>query len=92
MGEKVRFTVFLNTAVAIKRYLLKKKNRKFMKNSGLFLNMAKRCFLFVFSGFSAIVVCFCVSGKVASVKMLVSSQLFGALWGGLFLVIWVWKV
>ena len=34
-----------------------------MKNSGLFLNMAKRCFLFVFFMFNVIVV-FCVSGKM----------------------------
>ena len=41
-----------------------------MNNSGFFLNMVKRCF--VFFSFNVIVVCFCVSGKVAKVlKMLV---------------------
>ena len=46
------------------------KNRKFMKNSGLFLNMAKWCFggLF-FWGFNVIVVCFwCVWHSSKSVK------------------------
>ena len=42
-----------NTAVAKKLYVEK---QKFMKNSGLFLNMAKRCFLFVpfWGGFNVI--------------------------------------
>ena len=56
MGEKVGFTVFFfsentifivfsaNTAFQ-KQKLYVDKNRKFMKNSGLFLNMAKWCFL-----------------------------------------------
>ena len=34
-----------------------------MKNSGLFLDMAKG----LFSGSDGVVVCFCVSGKVAGV-------------------------
>ena len=45
-----------------------------MKNSGLFLNMAIFCF---FLGFYVLVVCFCVSGKVAKVlNMFVSLFLF----------------
>ena len=41
------------------------KEQKIYENSGLFLNMAKRCFLFVcFSGFNVIVVCFCVQVKL----------------------------
>ena len=40
-----------------------------MKNSGLFLNMAKGVFCLFFSGFNVFVVCFCVFGKVVkSVK------------------------
>ena len=58
-SENTIFIVFQqNTAVAMQK-LYVEKNRKFMKNSGLFLDMAKRCFLFVFfSGFNVIVVCF----------------------------------
>ena len=66
------------------------KNKKFMKNSGLFWNMAKRCFLGLFFwGVNVIVVCFGVFGIVPEVlKMLVFfSQFFGLLWGGLFLFI-----
>ena len=65
MGEKVGFTnrafeklcspentiliVFQqNTAVAVKKLYVE--NRKFMKTTGLFLNMAKRCFLVCFLG------------------------------------------
>ena len=49
-----------------------------MKNSGLFLNMAKRCFLVVFSGLMLLWFVFCVSGKVARVlKMLVFPRLLG---------------
>ena len=43
-----------------------------MKNSGLFMNMAKRCLGVCFLGFNVIVVCFCVSAIVPKVlKMLV---------------------
>ena len=71
-------------------------NRKFMKNSGLFLNMEKWCFLGLsfFQVFSVIVVCFlCVCHSCKSVKnACFFSQFLGLLWGGLFLFIWVWKV
>ena len=55
------------------------KNRKFMKNSGLFLNMAQWCFLgFVFWGFNIKRSVFGVSGIVSKVlKMLVFSQFLG---------------
>ena len=91
-SENTMFIVFsANTAVATKSCMLK--NRQFMKNSGLFLNMAKRCFCLFLSGFNVIVVCFCVSGKVAQVlKMLAFFPFLGAVWGGLFLFIWVLKV
>ena len=64
-----------------------------MKNSGLFLHMAKWCFFgLFFYGFNGFVVCFCVSGIVAKVlKMLVSNVLgfCGVAYSCLF---WVWKV
>ena len=55
------------------------KNIEFMKNSGLFLNMAKWCFLVCF--FQVLMLLwfvFCVSGKVAEVlKCLFSPGLGG---------------
>ena len=46
-----------------------KKNRKFMQNSGLFLNMAKWRFWVCFLGFTVIVVCFwCIWHSSRSVK------------------------
>ena len=61
-----------------------------MKNSGLFLNMAKWCFLGLcfFEGFNVIVVCFwCVWHGSRSVKMLVFfSQFLGAFVGWFILV------
>ena len=63
-----------------------------MKNSGLFWNMAKRCFLLFVSFFQALMsLCF-LPGKVASVLEMLVFPIFGALWGGFFLFIWVWKV
>ena len=58
------------------------KNRKFTKNSGLFLNMAKWCFGgLLFWGFNVIVDSFwCVWHSSKSVKMLVFSNCFG-FWG-----------
>ena len=66
------------------------KKRKYMKNSGLFLNMENWCFLGLFiSDFNG----FCVSAIVAKVlKMLVFPPVLGLLWGGLFLFVWAWKV
>ena len=64
-----------------------------MKNGRLFLKWQKGVFVCFLSGFNVIVVCFCVSGKVANMlKMLVVFPDLGAFWGGLFLFIWVWKV
>ena len=73
-------------------YMLK--NRPFMKNSGLFLNMARRCFcLFFFQALMLLWFGFCVSGKVATaLNMLVFFQFYWLLWGGLILFIWVSKV
>ena len=71
-----------------------KKNRKFMKNSGLFLNMANGVFWVCF--FEVLILkrfVFGVTGIVSKVlKMLFFSQFFGLFWGGLILFIWVWKV
>ena len=76
MVEKVGFTncVFVKLCFQFKnKNCMLKKNRKFMKNSGLFSNMAKWCFwgLF-FVGFNIKKVFFGVSGIVSKVlKMLV---------------------
>ena len=54
------------------------KNRKYMKHSGLFLNMENVFWGFVFSGFNVIVVCFCVSAIVARVlKMIIFPSCLG---------------
>ena len=70
----------------------KQQNRKLMKNSGLFLNMAKGCFFFVCFFFQALMsLCF-LSGKVARVLKMRAFPVLGALWGGFVFFIWVWKV
>ena len=65
-----------------------------MKNSGLFLNMAKWCVLGLF--FEVLLVLwfvFGVSGIVRKVlKMLVFFPVFWAFVWGIVLFIWVWKV
>ena len=43
--ENTIFTVFSANAILQKQKLYVEKNRKFMKNCGLFLNMAEWCFL-----------------------------------------------
>ena len=58
-----------------------------MKNSGLFLNMVKWCFLGSFWGFNVIVVCFwCVWHSSRSVKNACFSQFFEAFVGWFILV------
>ena len=80
MGEKVGFTncvfeklcllktlfysVFRETQLFKNNTCMLNKNRFLMKHSGLFLNMAKRCFLGFFGGFNVMVVCFGMSGIV----------------------------
>ena len=71
------------------------KNRKFMKNSGLFLKHGKMvffggvCFLEVL----ILKVCFwCVWYCFKSVKNACFSQFWFFFWGGSLLFIWVWKV
>ena len=64
------------------------KNRKFMKNSGLFLKMAKWCFGGFFSGFNITRFVFGVSGIVS--KVLKNACFPQFLW--LLFFIWVWKV
>ena len=58
-----------------------------MKNSGLFLNMAKWCFLGLF--FEVLMLLWFVFGVFGIVpgvlKLACSSQFLGLLWGGLFL-------
>ena len=62
-----------------------------MRNSGLFLNMAERCFLFVFSGFNVFVVCLCVCVCVwwscKSVKNACFPQFWRLFLWGFFLII-----
>ena len=63
------------------------KNRKFVKNSGLFLNMAKWCFLGLF--FEVLILkrfVFGVSGIVSKVLKCLFSQIFGAFLGWLIVV------
>ena len=110
MGEKVGFTncvfeklCFTENTIFIvfsakhsfsKAKMVCWKNRKFMKNSGLFLNMAKWCFLGLF--FQVLVLLrfiFGVFGIVPVLKMLVFFLKFlgfcGVAYSCLF---WVWKV
>ena len=89
-SENTIFIVFsANTAFQKqKRYV--EKNRKVMKNSGLFLNMAKWCFLGLF--FEVLMLLWFVFGVFGIVpevlKMLVFfSQFLGLLWGCSFLFI-----
>ena len=110
MGEKVGFTncvfeklCFTENTIFIvfsKTQLFKSKNgmlknRKFVKNSGLFLNMAKWCFLGLF--FEVLMLLWFVYGVFGMVpgvsKMLVFFPSFlgfcGVAYSCLF---WVWKV
>ena len=108
MGEKVGFTncvfekvCFSENTIFIvfsakhsfsKTKIVWWKNRKFMKNSGLFLNMENCVFGFLFFwGFILIVVCFCVS-TIKVLKMLVFPSFWVFFWVGFFFFIWVWKV
>ena len=72
------YSVFSKTQLLQKQKLYVEKNRKFMKNSGLFLSMAEWCFLGVcrfFWGFKIKRFVFGVSGIVSKVlKILVFSQ------------------
>ena len=72
MGEKVGFT----------NCVMLKKNRKMMKNSGLFLNMAKWCFLGLF--FEVLILkrfVFGVSGMVSKVLKMFFFCFFSQFWG-----------
>ena len=73
-----------------KMYVEKTKN---YEKSGLFLNMARRCCLFVFfSGLNVFVVCCCVFVKVAKVLTMLVFSVLGAFGGWHVLVYLVWKV
>ena len=74
------YSVFSKTQLFKNKNCMLKKNRKFMKNSGLFLNMAKWCFLGLFFwGFNIKRFVFGVSGIVSKVlKMLFFFPVF---WG-----------
>ena len=76
-----------NTTVVIKK-LYVEKNRKFMKNGGLFLSIAKGVFWFAFLILMFLWSGFCAFGKVAKVsKMLVSLfPILGAFVGTFLLV------
>ena len=58
---------------------------EFMKNSGLFLNMAKGCFCWFFRS-KCFGVCFCVFGEVAKVLKMLVFPSFGAFVGWHILV------
>ena len=77
--ENTIFMVFSAKHSFSKTKLYVEKNRKFMKNSGLFLNMAKWCFLGLF--FEVLILnrfVFGVSGIVSKeLKMLVLCQFWG---------------
>ena len=78
-SENTIFIVFSANSSFSKTETVWWKKRKFMKNSRLFLNMAKRCFggLF-FWGFNVIVVCFlCVCHSSKSVKNACFSPILG---------------
>ena len=77
--------VFQQNTAFQKQKLYVEKNRKFVKNSGLLLNMAKWCFLGLFFwGFNIKRFVFGVSGIVSKVlKMLVFSQFWGVFLGWL---------
>ena len=86
-SENTIFIVFSANPAFQKQKLYDEKNRKFVKNSGLFLNMAKRCFggLF-FEVLMLLWFVFCVSAIVPKVlKMRVFFAVFGAFLGCLLL-------
>ena len=97
--EKLCFlkTLFLycfqqNTAFQ-KQKLSVEKNRKFMKNSGLFWDMANGVFWVCFFEVLILKGLFLVCLALFQVlKMLVFPSFLGFFWGGSLLVIWVWKV
>ena len=87
-SENTIFIVFSANTAFQKQNCMLKKNRKFMKNSGLFLSMAKWCFWVCF--FEVLMLLWFVFGvwhSSRSVKNACFSQFFWLLWGGLFLFI-----
>ena len=83
------YSVFSKTQFFKNKNCMLKKNRKFMKNSGLFLNMAEWCFLGVcfFWGFNIKRFVFGASGIVSKVlKMLVFPSFLGFFLGWLIVV------
>ena len=110
MGEKVGFTncdfeklcftentILLcfqqNTAFQKQKWYVEK-NRKCMKNSGLFLNMAKWCFLGLF--FEVLVLLWFVFGVFGIVPGVLKMLVFQVFWGfcgvAYSCLFWVWKV
>ena len=87
-SENTIFIVFSAKHSSCNKKAVVEKTENFMKNSGLFLNMAKWCFLGLF--FEVLMVLwfvFCVSGIVAKVlKMLVFPSFLGAFVWWLILV------
>ena len=87
------YSVFSKTQLfKSKNYMLK--NRKFMKNSGLFLNMATWCFLgLLFEVLMLLWFVFGVSGIVPEVlKMLVFPVFWGFCGVAYSCLFWVWRV
>ena len=92
-SESTIFIVFSAKHSNCNKKLYVEKDRKYMKNSGLFLNMAKWCFFgLLFEILMVLWFVFVCLVWLQVLKMLVFFPVWGLLCGNLFLFISVWKV
>ena len=94
-SENTVFRVFSAKHSSCNKKLYVENNRKCMRNSGLFLNMAKWCFCLLFEVFMVLWFVFSVSGIVAKVlNMLVFFPSFEGFCGVAYscLLMGGWKV